>query len=360
MKSMNARLLLCGLVFAIAATTANAGLVLSQNFDNTSLFDASVTTPRSIGDPNTVGGEWGTFDKVVVDGTNYGPWVVNDGSNPAAAHVGPVSSGSQSIGFETLFPGENDDQRVEVFARVNNGVPATENYELSFSLRQDDAWSSSMLTVGGNYVGADPQPIDLRVFFEGGTQNIYLLYSTGVPGQGFWIYTGIQMAEDTWMKMRVVADVNGTNSYNIFVTPEGGSEIAGEQPVPLHMTTREEIWQLDISRQGSSNFSTYFDDFKMGFPSIAVPGDFNGDGNVDGADFVAWQTHFPTVSGATLADGDANGDGAVDGADFVIWQTNFPYPPSPSASPVPEPASAGLLALAGTVLIFWRRNNWTL
>ncbi|MCC7084017.1 MAG: hypothetical protein IT427_03295 [Pirellulales bacterium] len=71
--------------------------------------------------------------------------------------------------------------------------------------------------------------------------------------------------------------------------------------------------------------------------SQAVPGDFNGDGNVDGADFVAWQTHFPTASGASLADGDANGDEAVDGADFVIWQTNFPFPLAPGVSPVPEP-----------------------
>jgi ELWxxDGT repeat protein len=61
------------------------------------------------------------------------------------------------------------------------------------------------------------------------------------------------------------------------------------------------------------------------------PGDFDTDGDVDGADFVAWQTNFPKPSGATFAQGDADGDGDVDGADFVVWQTNFPFSPSGGA-----------------------------
>jgi autotransporter-associated beta strand protein len=85
------------------------------------------------------------------------------------------------------------------------------------------------------------------------------------------------------------------------------------------------------------------------------PGDFDSDGDVDGADFVAWQTHFPTPSGATLADGDADGDGDVDGADFVVWQTNFPFSPGPATSPVPEPNAwiLGLLATTGLTFGKW-------
>lgn len=51
--------------------------------------------------------------------------------------------------------------------------------------------------------------------------------------------------------------------------------------------------------------------------------DFTGDGKVDGLDFLAWQSHFPTTSGATHAGGDANGDGRVDGLDFLIWQSGY-------------------------------------
>src|SRR5690606_11755969 len=87
------------------------------------------------------------------------------------------------------------------------------------------------------------------------------------------------------------------------------------------------------------------------FPPPATPGDFNSDGNVDGADFVIWQTNFPNNSGAATLDiGDANGDGNVDGADFVMWQTNFPTIGG-GQTVVPEPASMMLMLigmLAGT------------
>ncbi|MCC7084413.1 MAG: RHS repeat protein, partial [Pirellulales bacterium] len=56
-------------------------------------------------------------------------------------------------------------------------------------------------------------------------------------------------------------------------------------------------------------------------------GDANGDGYVDGSDFIAWQTNFNTASGGTWDMGDFNGDGSVDGSDFVIWQTNSPFSP---------------------------------
>ena len=58
-------------------------------------------------------------------------------------------------------------------------------------------------------------------------------------------------------------------------------------------------------------------------PADDLAADFNGDGQVTGADFVIWQAHYPTAYGADKADGDANGDGAVTGMDFVIWQTLY-------------------------------------
>jgi MYXO-CTERM domain-containing protein len=88
----------------------------------------------------------------------------------------------------------------------------------------------------------------------------------------------------------------------------------------------------------------------------AVPGDFDSDGDVDGADFVAWQSNFPKATGATLAQGDADSDGDIDGADFVVWQTHFPFTPGSAASPAPEP-TALILALAAVAMLGCRRRR---
>jgi hypothetical protein len=95
--------------------------------------------------------------------------------------------------------------------------------------------------------------------------------------------------------------------------------------------------------------------------ALGPQGDFDGDGDVDGADFVAWQTNFPTTGGATSAMGDGNGDGNVDGADFALWQSNFPFSSGPGASPVPEPGAvwlvlSGAMALSGAAYRY--RRPW--
>jgi hypothetical protein len=57
--------------------------------------------------------------------------------------------------------------------------------------------------------------------------------------------------------------------------------------------------------------------------SIVNGPDFDGDGDVDGRDFLAWQRGAHITSGATAADGDANNDGRVDSADLQMWQRDY-------------------------------------
>ncbi len=82
--------------------------------------------------------------------------------------------------------------------------------------------------------------------------------------------------------------------------------------------------------------------------------DFDKDGDVDGQDFLIWQTGFPTLDGtATSNTGDANGDGNIDGQDFLVWQGEFGSGLRGSErAAVPEPAvaTALILALAGCLV----------
>jgi hypothetical protein len=91
----------------------------------------------------------------------------------------------------------------------------------------------------------------------------------------------------------------------------------------------------------------------LDLPAVANA-DFNGDGLVDGADFLTWQQNLGTTGGGTHATGDANNDGNVDQADLAAWQTQ--YGTSPAVSAVPEPAAGFISMLVLSWLAaFWRR-----
>ncbi len=75
-------------------------------------------------------------------------------------------------------------------------------------------------------------------------------------------------------------------------------------------------------------------------------GDFDGDGDVDGADLLSWQRGLGQSGQTNNSFGDANGDGTVAGADLAVWRDQFGpgAVATSSASSVPEP-SAMLLAV---------------
>ena len=94
-----------------------------------------------------------------------------------------------------------------------------------------------------------------------------------------------------------------------------------------------------------------------------VPGDVDGDGNVDLTDMGLFEAQFgqsglPLPPGANSPDLDKDGD--VDLDDLVFIRDNFGYvsPPSPSASAAtPEPATMTVLALGGLMVLRRRRKG---
>lgn len=84
--------------------------------------------------------------------------------------------------------------------------------------------------------------------------------------------------------------------------------------------------------------------------AITENADFDGDGDVDGRDFLIWQRGFGATGQENNSLGDANGDGTVNAADLEIWQGQYGNDPEELSSlSVPEPGSLvlglGLLAL---------------
>jgi hypothetical protein len=88
-----------------------------------------------------------------------------------------------------------------------------------------------------------------------------------------------------------------------------------------------------------------------------VPGDYNGDGDVDNEDYGIWRGQFG-FSGPGL-NGDGNDDGLVDAADYVIWRANTTGSGSlQAAATVPEPA-CWLIALPALVAFAVQRRRAT-
>jgi hypothetical protein len=86
--------------------------------------------------------------------------------------------------------------------------------------------------------------------------------------------------------------------------------------------------------------------FDVSGGGAALPGDFNADNAVNGADLTVWRSSFGRSASA-----DANGDGRSDGLDALVWQRNQGASTSiVAAAAVPEPCSA--LLAAGSVVVF--------
>lgn len=62
-------------------------------------------------------------------------------------------------------------------------------------------------------------------------------------------------------------------------------------------------------------------DISLAFTGLA--GDFDGDGDVDGRDFLLWQRGFGRQPNATSGDGDADANGVVDSTDLHLWQEGY-------------------------------------
>jgi GH35 family endo-1,4-beta-xylanase len=73
---------------------------------------------------------------------------------------------------------------------------------------------------------------------------------------------------------------------------------------------------------------------------VGLPADFDGDGEVDGEDLLAWQNSFGGAVG-----GDADGDGDADGNDFLSWQGQVNSSLGSGAASVPEPTCGALAAI---------------
>ncbi|QEG36440.1 pectate lyase family protein [Bythopirellula goksoeyrii] len=98
-------------------------------------------------------------------------------------------------------------------------------------------------------------------------------------------------------------------------------------------------------------------DATLATPTVVENADFDGDGDVDGRDFLIWQRGAGSVGSPST--GDANGDGNVDAIDLGVWQDQYgPTNLGVAAQVVPEPTGMTLMVINLLVWLKTRSTSW--
>jgi len=225
-----------------------------------------------------------------------------------------------------------------------SGVPFA--YAVSFGAAYGQLWFDT----DGNNDGVNDSPTDLANYWHydhatpvaSGKQD---LYSVAIHELMHVLGFGTSL---TWNSLQQGSAWTGTEAAAL--AGGGANLLQGPHIVSGKMSTRvsdnapqEAAMDPSLTR-GARKQLTWLDVAflrDLGWQTIAptLPGDFNGDGRVDGADLTVWSLAF----GATAA-ADSNGDGDSDGLDLLAWQRGFQggATAAPAIAAVPEPHAAWL------------------
>jgi hypothetical protein len=183
-----------------------------------------------------------------------------------------------------------------------------------------------------------------------GSFNERLFLSSASTNGNHWLYVSLEGPSDntTGIGATLYATINaGTPEERTLrreANTNAGTFNQSDLPVHFGLGLAEVIDELAIHwRDGTIQVLQNVDVDQ--YITVRTPGDFNGDGQVDGDDLFSWQTVFGQ-GGAS----DADLDGDADGADFLWWQRQAGNGVRPSATAVnvavPEPRAVALLAVS--------------
>ncbi len=190
---------------------------------------------------------------------------------------------------------------------------------------------------------------------NGGT--VRRLWDNGLDGQ----IVGMTLSPDEQFALVGLTDADSfftaTANRLVAVPLSGGPAVTlvdvseNELPTSIYMTigldpiiTGSKVMYAQFDTSGQFGFYT------VDIPTFNRPGDFNGDGTVDGNDLARWQASY-----AVNSDADADGDGDSDGRDYLSWQQSRSAAAAGTQA-VPEPMSVLLLVPALALPMLLRSN----
>jgi hypothetical protein len=243
--------------------------------------------------------------------------------------------------------------------------------------------------------GEIPSPImpvtDLAFIWEQRLENMQTNTFTATTGIPIEVRVAVQMENSNWYASEeafATGDTgfgNGAGNWTAYTRPFTAAAAAWrnltlntlvpQSPTPqgatIGDTPASNLAGGIIGAGFVATFSQYstinFNFLEIGIPPI--PGDVDGDGDVDMDDFNTIRGNFG-LTGAERTDGDLTGpglgglaDGIVDLYDYGQWKDNFPFPGAGSGGgsvggqSVPEPTTALLMAMPLICVMRLRRRR---
>lgn len=202
-------------------------------------------------------------------------------------------------------------------------------------------------------------------------------YSPGISPASSAVYGNYSQTAASKLTMELSGTSAGWDSDQLLVA--GSASLAGTLQIDLlngFAPQQGDIFNLIVSAGGINGtfantiippllggltwrlaYSPSMVELIIGPPEVStvnpIPGDYNGNGTVDAADYVVWRKMFGQTGPELAADG--TGDNIVDSGDLNFWRARFgnvtpPPPGTGSSTAVPEPSSimtslAAVLAL---------------
>ena len=243
-----------------------------------------------------------------------------------------------------------------------------------------EMWFSALVNVptGTNFAGlafdSDPwdssgsakyshQLSELRVVLT--TSQLVVDMDGGSPPTATGTETGTFAADTTHLILGNMNVGAGEDMLSVWVDPDLNAALPAANFTSTTVDFMDSVVRIGVPASGwtgtdgvfidairLSNTETAF--FDVTGVTGSLPGDADGDGDVDAADYIALKANMGTATGAVLADGDFDEDGDVDWDDLQLLQDN--YGAGSAGGALPEPGSAILLMLGAAAMLRRRRG----
>lgn len=289
---------------------------------------------------------------------NFDPLDIGDGSSFTSFIVfNPdvttgLSNGGPILGFQAVFAkrGTNSsvyDLGIKNFPNFGNFVfvsyDSVEQYH-SGTKPTEKVWHTTSITIEDMPGAAD---VDLIKFFDDQSQSA----TTKMVDMGVTRANGTPQPTITNRNASTPEPFGiGGHSQNCC----GEGETFGGNIAEIIIFARK------LTTQEYSDVENYLDAKYFASVPVGVPGDYNGNGTVDAADYVLWRDKSGQTFTLANEKPGATTPGVVDAEDYDYWRSRFGATTGSgvgNASAVPEPTIA-LLLLAVTPAVFCR-NLWS-